>query len=116
MRKACKTDFDEALFETFYSTGCRVGEIVNMKISDIDFEKEQIKVCGKGDKERFVLLTPRAHLSLKIYLKNRTDDNPGVFVSEKRGNKPLGKCSLENRIRELGKFSWIRAHRYTTYY
>ena len=107
MRKACKTDFDEALFETFYSTGCRVGEIVNMKISDIDFEKEQIKVCGKGDKERFVLLTPRAHLSLKIYLKNRTDDNPGVFVSEKRGNKPLGKCSLENRIRELGKLAGL---------
>lgn len=107
IRKACKTDFDEALFETFYSTGCRVSEVVNMKISDIDFEKEQIKVCGKGDKERFVLLTPRAHLSLKIYLEKRNDNNPGVFVSEKRGNKPLGKCSLENRIRELGKLSGI---------
>lgn len=107
IRKACKTDFDEALFETFYSTGCRVSEVANMKISDIDFEKEQIKVCGKGDKERFVLLTPRAHLSLKIYLEKRNDNNPGVFVSEKRGNKPLGKCSLENRIRELGQLSGI---------
>ena len=107
IRKACKTDFDEALFETFYSTGCRVSEVANMKISDIDFEKEQIKVCGKGDKERFVLLTPRAHLSLKIYLEKRKDDNPGVFVSEKRGNKPLGKCSLENKIKELGELSGI---------
>lgn len=107
MRRACKTDFDEALFETFYSTGCRVSEIVNMKISDIDFEKEQIKVCGKGDKERFVLLTPRAHLSLKLYLDKRKDDSPGVFVSKSSRHKALGKCSLENHIRELGRQAGI---------
>lgn len=102
MRRACKTDFDEALFEIFYSTGCRVSEVANMRIDDIDFDKEQIKVCGKGDKERFVLLTPRAHLSLKLYLDKRDDDSTGVFVSENKSHKPLGKCSLENRIKELG--------------
>lgn len=107
MRRACKSDFDEALFETLYSTGCRVSEIVNMKISDIDFENDQIKVCGKGDKERFVLLTPRAHLSLKLYLQGRNDDSPGVFVSKTGKHRPLGKCSLENRIRELGESAGI---------
>lgn len=107
MRRACKTDFDEALFETFYSTGCRVSEVVNMRINDIDFEKEQIKVCGKGDKERFVLLTPRAYLSLKLYLESRNDNSPGLFVSENKSHKALGKCSIENRIKELGERAGI---------
>lgn len=107
MRRACKTDFDEALFETFYSTGCRVSEVVNMKISDIDLEKEQITVCGKGDKERFVLLTPRAHLSLKLYLEKRNDDSPGVFVSGYGKRKSLGKCSLEKCISSLGERAGI---------
>lgn len=107
MRRACKSDFDEALFETFYSTGCRVSEVVNIKITDIDFDKEQIKVCGKGDKERFVLLTPRAHLSIKLYLESRKDDSQGLFVSENKGHKPLGKCSIENRIKELGERAGI---------
>lgn len=107
MRRACKTDFDEALFETFYSTGCRVSEVVNMCITDIDFDKEQIKVCGKGDKERIVLLTPRAHLSLKLYLESRNDDSPGVFVSNNKAHNPLGKCSLETRIRQLGESAGI---------
>lgn len=107
IRRACKTDFDEALFETFYSTGCRVSEVANMKISDIDFENEQIKVCGKGDKERFVLLTPRAALSLKFYFEKRHDNVDAVFVSETKGHKPLGKSSLEHMIKDIGKRSGI---------
>lgn len=107
MRKACKTNFDEALFETFYSTGCRVSEVTNIKISDINLDKEQIKVYGKGKKERIVLLTPRAQLAIKTYLSERTDDNPGLFVSTQGNNKPLGKCSLEKRIKQLGEAAGI---------
>lgn len=107
MRKACTTVFDEALFETFYSTGCRVSEIANIKISDINFDKEQIKVFGKGKKERFVLLTPRAQLALKLYLSSRNDDSPGLFVSKQGHNKPLGKTSLENRIKQIGEDATI---------
>lgn len=107
IRKACKTDFDEALFEVFYSTGCRVSEIVNMKLTDIDFETDQIKVCGKGDKERIVLLTPRAHLAIKVYIGNRGFESDNLFASESKNHKALGKCSLENRIRMLGDSSGI---------
>lgn len=107
MRRACKTDFDEALFETFYSTGCRVSEIANIKIDDINFDKEQIKVFGKGKKERFVLLTPRAQLALKLYLNSRKDNSPGLFVSKQGQNKPLGKCTLENRIKQIGRDAGI---------
>lgn len=107
MRKACTSEFEEALFETFYSTGCRVAEVMNMKISDIDFENDQIKVCGKGDKERIVLLTPRAHLAIKVYVGNRGFQSDNLFASDSKHHKSLGKCSLEKRIRELGEKAGI---------
>lgn len=102
VRRVCNTSFDEALFEVFYSTGCRVSEVVNMKISDVDFNNDQIKVYGKGKKERIVLLTARAHLALREYLATRDDDNTGLFVSKHGTHQTLGKCSLENRIKNLG--------------
>ena len=106
MRKACKTDLDKALFETFFSTGCRVGEIVNMKISDIDFINDQVKVCGKGNKERFVLLNTEAHIAIQTYLKTRHDNNPYLFVDCRNNmNKKSGlsKWTLEDRISKISK-------------
>ena len=106
MRKACKTKMDKALFEIFFSTGCRVSEIVNMKINDIDFINDQIKVCGKGNKERIVLLTLEAHDTLIDYLKERNDNNPYLFVDTRKNvnkNIGLGKWSLENRIKKISK-------------
>ena len=106
MRKACKTDLDKALFETFFSTGCRVSEIASMKINDIDFINDQIKVCGKGNKERIVLLTLKAHNILIDYLKERNDNNPYLFVDTRKNinkNIGLGKWSLEDRIKKISK-------------
>lgn len=107
IRKTCSTEFEEALFEVFYSTGCRVSEVANMKLSDINFQTDEIKVCGKGDKERFVLLTPRAHLALQVYLGSRNDDNQGIFVSKQGKHLPLSKCSLEKFIKQLGERAGI---------
>ena len=42
------------LIEMFYSTGCRVSEMINVKISDIDFTNKTIRIMGKGSKERIV--------------------------------------------------------------
>ena len=45
---------DKLILEVLYATGIRVGELVNIKVSDIDFYKKEIKVFGKGSKERIV--------------------------------------------------------------
>jgi integrase/recombinase XerC len=45
---------DFMIFELFYATGVRVGEIINIKIQDIDFDNDLIRVFGKGSKERIV--------------------------------------------------------------
>lgn len=52
MRDICETDRDLAMVDMLYSTGIRVGELVNLDIEDIDFEQRECIFFGKGDKER----------------------------------------------------------------
>ncbi len=59
---------NKAMLETLYACGLRVSELVNLKISDVFFEIDFIKVTGKGDKERFVPLGSSAKKFIKIYL------------------------------------------------
>lgn len=60
---------DKAIFELIYATGVRCSELVNIKISDIDFESRSIKVFGKGGKERIVLFGSKAEKVLLEYCK-----------------------------------------------
>ena len=70
---------NRAIFEVLFSTGLRISELVNLKMKQIDNEG-RIFVLGKGKKERFVYLTPRANKHLQAYLITRKDDSPFVFV------------------------------------
>jgi tyrosine recombinase XerC len=60
---------DRAILEVLYATGIRVSEIVNLNIWDIDLNSEEIKVVGKGAKERIVILGEKAREALKIYIR-----------------------------------------------
>lgn len=64
---------NKAILELFLSTGARIGEIINLKISDIDFSNREIKVLGKGNKERICYFNEHAHDSLKEYITNSRD-------------------------------------------
>jgi len=96
-----------AIVEFLYSTGCRVGELVLVKRSDI--EGDRVLVHGKGSKDRYVYLNPRAIMALQSYLETRHDDCQYVFVGEKCcdpnwiGTKPMSTSSVEAIIRTLGK-------------
>lgn len=61
---------DALIFEMFYSTGIRLHELVNIKLSDIDFNEKKIKILGKGSKERYVLYGSKCDYLLKDYLEN----------------------------------------------
>lgn len=60
---------DKAMFETLYSTGVRVSEIIKIKITDVNLENGIIKVLGKGNKERVVILNHTSIDSLDVYIK-----------------------------------------------
>ena len=64
---------DRAILEFFLSTGCRVGEVSNVKVKDIDFTNKTLLVIGKGNKERRVYFTERCKRAILNYLRERED-------------------------------------------
>lgn len=73
LRDNCNEKRDLAIIDLLYSTGIRVGELVNLNIDDIDLEGRECIVYGKGDKERRVYFDAKAKVHLKEYIDNRTD-------------------------------------------
>ena len=61
---------DLLLLEMLYATGCRVGELVSIKVKDIDFNRRTILIVGKGNKERFLNYGEYCEDILNIYLKD----------------------------------------------
>jgi site-specific recombinase XerD len=60
---------DRALVEFMWATGCRVAEVVGARMENIDWDGRTAKVCGKGDKERLVPLSPKGVETLQAYLR-----------------------------------------------
>ena len=62
---------DKSILEVFYSTGIRISEMTNLRIDNVDMKKKLIKVLGKGNKERYVIIGKQALDSLNEYIKIR---------------------------------------------
>ena len=103
LRDHCQCPRDLAMIDLLYSTGIRVGELVNLNISDVDFEARECVVFGKGDKERKVYFDAKAKLHLLNYLHKRDDDNPALFVTLDAPHERLKISGVEIRIRTLGR-------------
>lgn len=103
MRDHCETLRDLAMIDLLASTGMRVGELVKLNKTDIDFEQRECVVFGKGKKERPVYFDARTKIHLKNYLDSRNDDNPALFVTLLKPYKRLGIAGVEIRLRQLGK-------------
>lgn len=103
LRDNCSCARDLAMIDLLYSTGVRVGELVNLDISDIDFEARECIVFGKGDKERKVYFDAKAKLHLLNYLSTRKDTNPALFVTLDSPHSRLKISGVEIRIRQLGR-------------
>ena len=107
LRDECNSVRDLSLIELLISTGMRVGEIVNLNISDLNFEDRSCIVLGKGNKQREVYFDAKTKLHLKQYLYKRTDENEALFVSSRKPHQRLSISGIELIIRELGKESNI---------
>lgn len=103
MRDNCTELRDLAIIDILASTGMRVGEMVLLNRSDINFNERECIVFGKGSKERVVYFDARTKIHLKNYLESRGDDNPALFVSLKAPYERLKIGGVEVRLREFGK-------------
>lgn len=134
MRNELKNTKEKCIFEMLLSTGCRVTELVNIKISDIN-EDASILVHGKGQKDRYVYLNAAARFAVDQYVKDRSDGSMWLFpkmtsiltnkrsgVSQKdygewykrpefvEENRHAGSSSIEHFVRTLGNKVGIEAY------
>lgn len=103
MRDHCTTTRDLALIDLLASTGMRVGELVRLNKSDIDYQNRECIVTGKGDKQRKVYFDARTKIHLQKYVESRTDNNEALFVSLLAPSNRLQISGVEIRLRQLGR-------------
>jgi len=108
LRQACTKDREKALIEFLISTGCRLSEVIQININDIDWNEMSLYIVGKGSKERKVYFTVKAKLLLQTYIKNRKGDiNEALFIAEKFPFQRLKSRAVEcevNRIADKANF------------
>ena len=102
LRDNCTEIRDLALIDILSSTGMRVGELVRLNQSDINFNERECVVFGKGDKERIVYFDARTKIHLQNYLGSRVDNEQALFVSLKAPFTRLEIGGVESRLRKLG--------------
>lgn len=95
------------LIEMFYSTGCRVSEIINIKVKDIDFKDKKIRIMGKGSKERIVYYGDYAKKYLDKYLSKGLDKDY-LFIN-KHGDKYTVE-EIELIVKDIMKHLSIKTH------
>ncbi len=73
------------ILNVFYMTGIRLSELISLKISDIDFHENTLKVLGKRNKERIIPFNTGLRNEIQDYLKERNEisTNPELFVTDK---------------------------------
>ena len=103
MRQNCKNKRDLAIIDMLYSTGMRVGELVKLNISDIDFAHKECVVLGKGNKQRKVYFDAKTKIHLQQYLSSRDDDNEALFVSMLSPHNRLEISGVEIALRKIGQ-------------
>ena len=103
---------DRLILELLYASGVRVGELVNIKVEDIN-SNNTIKILGKGNKERLAYFNKVSEKYLKIYLKDgreklRVDDNKYLFLNYKGGR--LTTRGVEKMIDKVIEKSALTKH------
>jgi site-specific recombinase XerD len=97
---------DKAILETLFSTGLRVSELVSLNRDQIDFDRQEFDIKGKGNKVRVVFLSDAAAEWIKRYLQSRRDSFKPLFIrysgavdSQKGGERMrLTARSIENIV------------------
>lgn len=107
LRGACKTLREKAIVEILFSTACRVGELVEIKMEDIDGDR--IIVHGKGNKYAPVYLDSKAKYIVEQYILTRADDNPYLFPGRRKGTHTSSR-NIEHIISDIGDRVGIKAH------
>lgn len=97
------------LIEMFYATGCRVSELINIELTNINFSNNTIRIMGKGSKERIVYFGEYARIYLDRYLKkNLNKSSKYLFINDQ--NNKLSVTEVEKIIANIVKQISLKTH------
>lgn len=103
---------DKAMIELLYSTGLRVSELVNLRLSDLQMESGCLRCIGKGNKERMVPMGRSAVASIEQYLRQDRQSllhgktSPYVFLNRFGGR--MGRIGFWKKLSEYGRKAGLR--------
>ena len=102
---------DRAMLELLYAAGLRVSEIVNLNLEDVDLSSHQVRIWGKGSKERMGLIGKPARKALKQYLndsriKLQSDKETNAIFLNRFGGR-MSERSVQRIIRKYAKKAGI---------
>jgi integrase/recombinase XerD len=104
---------NRAIIETLYGSGLRVSELVNLRLSNIFFKEDIIRVIGKGDKQRLVPLGNYSKKFIKIYMdeirvfkKIKKEDNDVLFLN--RNGRKITRAMIFTIIKESARKAGIK--------
>lgn len=96
----------KAIFTLIYSAGLRIGELLNLKIRDIDSDRMQIRIHqGKGQKDRYSLLSPKVLLLLREYV---SEYKPKEYLFEGQFSGKYSASSIQTLMRKHMKICGIK--------
>lgn len=105
---ACSCKRDLAIINLLSSTGMRIGELVSLNREDVDLNRRECIVLGKGNKERVVYFDATTKLHLNNYLQERSDNVAALFCSLTKPSSRLQVSGVELSLRSLGTKAGVK--------
>lgn len=99
---------NRAILMTFLGTGIRLGELINLEKSKVDFNSREVWVFGKDQEERAIPIEPEVAEAITAYWNTRSDTTNWAFLSTT--GKRYTASGLRALIERLGEFSGITVH------
>ncbi len=103
---------NKTILDFMYSTACRVSELCDVKISDIDFDEEYVKLTGKGNKQRLVPIGSALKENLIEYLRfrNKFSKNENQFLFLSKNNNKLERTSIYRIVKKIANNNKINTN------
>ena len=91
----------KSILETFYSSGLRISELAEIKVKNLDLNKRILKILGKGNKERIVIIGEVASTSIKNYLRvSKNSDNIYLYPSSNKMNSHMSVSYIYKMVKQ----------------
>lgn len=106
LMQAASNPRERAILETFYATGCRLAEVARLRVRDVDFRRREIRVLGKGNRERVALFGESAARALQAYLAGRKNGQlfPGC------DGRAISRVRLYAIVKSIGRRAGLKIY------